>query len=57
MPFHSLGRTCDNQVSFWLFRFPAEKLGGFPSLEPGTGCIGFEHCALRTAAQGPDRKD
>ena len=31
----------NNGVSFWLFQlFPAEKPGGFPSPESGTGCIG-----------------
>ena len=65
--FHSLGCSDNNGVSFRLFQlFPAEKPGGFPSPESGTGCIGssialseqpprgqtggIEHCALPKAA-------
>ena len=65
--FHSLGCSANNGVSFRLFQlFPAEKPGGFPSPESGTGCIGLstalseqpprgqtggiEHCALPKAA-------
>ena len=48
----------NNGVSFWLFQlFPAEKPGGFPSPESGTGCIGSSTALSEQAPRGQDRRD
>ena len=48
----------NNGVSFWLFQlFPAEKPGGFPSPESGTGCIGSSTALSEQPPRGTDRRD
>ena len=48
----------NNGVSFWLFQlFPAEKPGGFPSPESGTGCIGLSTALSQQPPRGQDRRD
>ena len=48
----------NNGVSFWLFQlFPAEKPGGFPSPESGTGCIGLSTALSEQPPRGQDRRD
>ena len=48
----------NNGVSFWLFQlFPAEKPGGFPSPESGTGCIGSSTALSEQPPRGQDRRD
>ena len=48
----------NNGVSFRLFQlFPAEKPGGFPSPESGTGCMGSSTALSEQPPRGTDRRD
>ena len=56
-PFHPLSCSANNGVSFRLFQlFPAEKPGGFPSPESGTGCMGSSTALSEQPPRGSDRR-